>query len=119
MAVSKKVEMEMIRVKYLELVGEFLASLGEDVLRVKSNEIAIPCVGCEDNEYFLVMNFKVPTGANKGLEPYDGYELAKDYIHTCEEKAEKAKAKAEEKERKRKRDEEVRKRKAEAKENGQ
>ena len=93
--------------------------MGEDVLRVKSNEIAIPCVGCEDNEYFLVVNFKVPTGANKGLEPYDGYELAKDYIHICEEKAEKAKAKAEEKERKRKRDEEVRKRKAEAKENGQ
>lgn len=115
MAVSKKIEMEMIRVKYLELVGEFLASLGEDVLRVKSNEIAIPCVGCEDNEYFCVMTFKVPTGANKGLEPYDGYELAQDYIHNLEEKAEKAKAKAEEKERKRKRDEEIRKRKAEAK----
>jgi hypothetical protein len=70
-------------------------------------------VGCEDNEYFLVLTFKVPTGANKGTEPYDGYEMAQDYIHACEEKENKRKAKAEEKERKRKRDEEIRKRKAE------
>lgn len=109
MAVSKKVEMELLRVKYLELVGEFLASLDEDVLRVKSNEIAIPCVGCEDNEYFIVINFKVPTGANKGLEPYDGYEMARDYIHTLEEKEEKAKAKAKAKAQKIARDAEIRK----------
>ena len=113
MAVSKKVEMDMIRVRFLELVGEFLASKGEDVLRVKSNEIAIPCVGCEGNEYFLVVNFKVPTGANKGTEPYNGYELAQDYIFLCEEKAEKAKAKAKAKAEKIERDAEIRKRKAE------
>jgi hypothetical protein len=118
MAVSKKVEMELIRNKYLELVGEFLASLDEEVMKVESNQIAFPCVGCEDNEYWCKITFTVPTGANKGTEPYDGYELARDYIHKCEEKEEKAKQKAEEKERKRKRDEEIRKKKAEQKDKG-
>ena len=108
MAVSKKVEMDMLRVKYLELVGDFLDTLDEEVLRVKSNEIAIPVVGCEDNEYFLVITFKVPTGANKGREPYDGYEMAKDYIHNREEKEEKAKAKAKAKAEKIAKDKEIR-----------
>ena len=66
----------------------------------------------------MVITFKVPTGANKGLEPYDGYELAQDYIRATEEKEEKAKKRAEEKERKRKRDEEIRKKKAEEKNKG-
>ena len=118
MAVSKKVEMELIRAQYLSKVGEYLSSLGEEVLRVKSNEIAIPCVGCEDNEYFMVITFKVPTGANKGLEPYDGYEMAEDYERSLKEKAEKAKANAEKKERKCQRDEEIRKKKAEQKDKG-
>ena len=113
MAVSRKIERKMIRTDYLLKVSEFLSSLDEEVLRVKSNEIAIPVVGCEDNEDFLVITFKVPTGANKGLEPYDGYEMAEEYVRSLKEKEEKAKAKAEEKERKRKRDEEIRKKKAE------
>lgn len=113
MAVSRKVERECIRVKYLELIAEFLSSLDEEVLRVKSNEIAIPVVGCEGNEDFLVLTFKVPTGANKGLEPYDGYAMAEDYEHCLAEKAQKAKAKAEEKAKKIAKDEEARKRKAE------
>ena len=97
MAVSRKVERELIRSEFLALVTEFLATHGEEVLRVKSNEIAIPVVGCEDNEDFLVITFKVPTGANKGTEPYDGYALAEDYIHNLAEKERKAKEKAEEK----------------------
>ena len=115
MAVSKKVEMDMLRSQFLTLVSDYFSSLDEEVLRVKSNEIAIPCVGCEDNEYFMVITFKVPTGANKGLEPYDGYEMAEDYERSLKEKAEKAKVKAEEKERKRQRDEEVRRKRAENK----
>ena len=113
MAITRKAERELIRTQYLDLVGEFLFNHGEDVLQVKSNEIAIPVVGCEGNEDFLVITFKVPTGANKGTEPYDGYELAQDYIHNLAEKERKAKEKAEEKERKKKRDEEIRKKKAE------
>ena len=113
MSVSRKIERELIRTDFLERVSQFLYEGGEEVLRVKSNEIAIPVVGCEANEDFLVLTFKVPTGENKGLEPYDGYAIAEDYVHNLKEKEEKAKAKAEEKERKRKRDEEIRRKRAE------
>ena len=113
MAISRKAEREIIRTEFLDRVSTFLYESGEEVLRVKSNEIAIPCVGVEGNEDFMVITFKVPTGANKGLEPYDGYALAEDYIHNLAEKERKAKAKAEEKARKIARDEEIRKKKAE------
>lgn len=113
MTVSRKIEREMIRTNFLEMVGEFLHSNGEDVLRVKSNEIAIPVVGCEGNEDFLVVTFKVPTGANKGLDPYDGYAEAESYELKLKEKSEKAKANAEKKARKMARDAEIRKKKAE------
>ena len=118
MAISRKVERELIRIEYLDKVSEFLYSIGEEVLRVKSNEIAIPVVGSEGNEDFLVITFKVPTGANKGTEPYDGYSMAEDYIHNLEEKERKAKEKAEEKERKKKKDEEIRRKKEEMKNKG-
>ena len=97
MAVSRKVERELIRSEFLALVSELLTSKGEEVLRVKSNEIAIPVVGCEDNEDFLVVTFKVPTGANKGTEPYDAYAEAESYELKLKTKAEKAKANAEKK----------------------
>ena len=113
MAVSRKIERELIRSEFLTLVSEFLATHGEEVLRVKSNEIAIPVVGCEDNEDFLVITFKVPTGANKGLEPYDGYAEAESYELNLKVKAEKAKANAEKKAKKITRDAEIRKRKSE------
>ncbi|MBQ3943014.1 MAG: hypothetical protein II669_01710 [Elusimicrobia bacterium] len=116
MAVSRKIEREMIRTQFLDMVSEFLTSKGEEILRVKSNEIAIPVVGCEDNEDFLVITFKVPTGANKGMEPYDGYSEAESYELKLKEKAEKAKANAERKARKAAKDAEIRaKRKAIAK----
>ena len=115
MTVSRKVEREIIRNEFLALVNEFLINHGEEVLRVKSNEIAIPVVGCEGNEDFLVVTFKVPTGANKGLEPYDGYAEAEDYEMKLKSKAEKAKANAEKKAKKMARDAEIRKAKAEKK----
>ena len=110
MAVSRKVEREILRTEFLEKVSEFLTASGEEILRVKSNEIAIPVVGCEDN------TFKVPTGSNKGREPYDGYSEAESYELHLKEKSEKAKANAERKARKAKKDAEIRaKRKAIAK----
>ena len=119
MAVSRKVERELIRTEFLEMVSQFLHEKGEEVLRVKSNEIAIPVVGCEDNEDFLVVTFKVPTGANKGLEPYDGYSEAESYEMKLREKAEKAKANAEKKARKMARDAEVRAKKKAIAEKGE
>ena len=113
MAVSRKSERELIRAQFLESVSTYLDSLGNEVLRVKSNEIALPVVGCEGNEDFLVITFKVPTGADKGMTPYDGYAMAEDYEMSCKAKADKARENAERKAKKVARDAEVRKRKAE------
>ena len=118
MAVSRKVEREMLREGYLNALIYYF-SKEEEVLRVKSNEIAIPVVGCEGNEDFIVITVKVPTGANKGMEPYDGYAEAEDYAMKVNEKARK-KAEAEEKKAKKmKRDEEIRKKKKEIAEKGE
>ena len=118
MAVSRKVEREIIRNAYLTEIIEYFND-HDEVLRVKSNEIAIPVVGCEGNEDFIVITVKVPTGANKGMEPYDGYAEAEDYAMKVAEKARK-KAEAEEKKAKKmKRDEEIRKKKKEIAEKGE
>jgi len=96
MAISRKVEREILRNEYLEAIILNFLEKDEQVLRVKSNEIAIPVVGCEGNEDFIVITVKVPTGANKGTEPYDGYELAEDYEMKIAEK-ERKKVEAEKK----------------------
>lgn len=115
MAISRKVEREILRNEYLQKVIDSMLELDETVLRVKSNEIAIPVVGCEGNEDYIVITVKVPTGANKGTEPYDGYEMAKDYEMKLEEKEEKAKRKEKEKQKKIAKDKEVREKKESAK----
>ena len=121
MAVSRKVEREILREEYLNAIIELFNGIymrvvddfvwDTDVLRVKSNEIAIPVVGCEGNEDYIVITVKVPTGANKGLEPYDGFEMAKDYEMKLEEKADKAKRKEKEKAKKIAKDKEIREKK--------
>ena len=116
MAISRKAERELIRKEYLEMVSKFLNHAGEEVLLVKSNEIAIPVVGCEGNEDFLVITFKVPTGANKGREPYDGYEMAQDYAMKQKVKAEKAEDAAKKKAAKIERDAKLREEKKRLKE---
>ena len=68
----------------------------------------------QGNEDFLVITFKVPTGANKGAEPYDGYEMAKDYVHNLAEKERKAEERKAEKARKIAKDKEIREAKAKA-----
>lgn len=117
MAVSRKVEREMLRNGYLDALIYYL-SKEDEVLRVKSNEIAIPVVGCEGNEDFVVITVKVPTGANKGTEPYDGYEMAEEYKMKVAEKERKAKEKEEKKKKKIERDEEIRRKKKEIAEKG-
>ena len=119
MAVSRKVERELLREDYLKQIIENFLDKDEQVLRVKSNEIAIPVVGCEGNEDFIVVTVKVPTGANKGLEPYDGFELAEDYEMKLKEKERKAKKDAEKKAKKIAKDKEIRERKKEIAEKGE
>lgn len=94
MAKTPKVLNEEIKVRFLDGVGEHLTNAGEEVLRVGSNEIALPVVDEEGNEKWLVLTFKVPTGTRDG-DAYDGYSMAEDYQMKLADKEAKAKAKAE------------------------
>ena len=80
---------EEIKLRFLEGVSEHLENCGEEVLRVKSNEIALPVVDSDGEERWLVLTFKVPTG-ERGGDPYDGYSMAEDYKMSLEKKAAKA-----------------------------
>lgn len=99
MAKSQKALNDEIKANYFEKVWDFLSELGEDVIKVKSNEIAFPVVDSEGGEKSVVVVIKVPTGANKGTEPYDPYSMGEEYRLKEKAKAEKAekvaKAKAE------------------------
>lgn len=82
-----------IKVRFLEGVVEHLTQVGEEVLRTGSNEIAIPVLDSNNEERWLVLTFKVPTGSREG-DAYDGYSMAEDYQMKQVEKAEKAAEKA-------------------------
>lgn len=105
---------DALRNQYLNLITELLAGADEEVLRVKSNEIAIPCVDADGEDSFVVITVKVPTGSRDG-DPYDGYGEAESYEMNCKAKAEKAKVDAEKKAKKIARDEAMRAKKAENK----
>lgn len=119
MAISRKVEREILRNEYLEAIILNFLEKDEQVLRVKSNEIAIPVVGCEGNEDFIVVTVKVPTGANKGTEPYDGYELAEDYEMKIAEKERKKIETEKKKAEKIRKDKEIREKKKAISEKGE
>lgn len=87
---------DALRNQYLNLITELLAGADEEVLRVKSNEIALPCVDAEGNDSYVVITVKVPTGSRDG-DPYDGYGEAESYALACKQKAEKAEADAKKK----------------------
>ena len=80
---------EEIKVRFLKDVTEHLSNVGEEVLRVGSNEIALPVVDTEGEERWLVLTFKVPTGSREG-EEYDGYSMKEDYEMKLAKKAAKA-----------------------------
>lgn len=113
MAKTNKVLNEEIKMRFLEGVSEHLTNVGEEVLRVGSNEIAIPVLDEDSNEKWLVLTFKVPTGSRDG-DVYDGYSMAEDYAIKCKNKAETAKKKEAEKAKKIARDEKARAKKKEA-----
>ena len=93
MAKSKKQLHEELRALYLKQITDFLTAQGEEVLRTKSNEICIPCTDSENNDEFVQIVVKVPTGSKD--EGYDGYAEAENYELESRQKAEKAeKAKA-------------------------
>jgi hypothetical protein len=79
-----------LKTHYLEKIRELFEELDEDVMQVKSNELAFPVVDSEGNEKSIVIVVKVPTGANKGTEPYDPYAMKEEF--DLKEKEKKAKA---------------------------
>lgn len=94
---TQKQRDEALKTDFLDRVVKFLSSEEggeEEVLRVKSNEIAVPVVDSDGNERWMVLTFKVPTG-ERGGDGYDGYSMAEDYQMKQVAKAEKEKAKAE------------------------
>lgn len=105
---------EALRAQYIDMITKLLVKADEEVLRVKSNEIAIPCVDAEGEDSFVVITIKVPTGSRDG-DPYDGYGEAASYEMGCKQKAEKAAADAKKKAAKIARDEAIRAKKAENK----
>ena len=111
---SKKATIDALRQEWVTKFVEMLTAADEEVLRVGSNELAIPIVDGEGEEQYIVLKVQVPLGSRDG-EAYDAYGLAQEYEMKLVEEAEK-KAKADEaKARKMARDAEMRKQKAEAK----
>lgn len=114
MAKTKKQLHEELRNKYLEKIAKLLADEGEEVLATGSNEVAIPTVDSDNNDEYIVITVKVPTGSRDG-DAYDGYAMAEEYrirVAAAKEREEKAKA---EKERKIARDTAMREQRAKAK----
>ena len=112
MATSNKVLNDKLREQYLSIVSDALLAKDEQVLRVGSNELALPCLDEEGNEKFIVVTIKVPTGSRDG-DAYDGYSMAEDWEIKCRSKAEAAKKKAEEKAKKIEKDKKKREKKRE------
>ena len=105
---------DALRAQYLDLITKLLDEAGEEVLRTKSNEIAIPCVDAEGEDSYVVVVIKVPTGSRDG-DPYDGHGEAESYALLCKQKAEKAAVDAEKKARKIAKDQAYRAKQAENK----
>ena len=93
MKISNKVERDMARESVIAKALELFASEYDDVMLIESNQFCFPLVGVNGTELYARLTVSIPTGT-KG-EPFNGYELAKDYVFRCEEAEAKAKAKAE------------------------
>ena len=115
MAKTKKQLHEALRNKYLDLFIQFLTEQGEEVLRIKSNEIAFPVVDEERNDEFIKVAISVPTGSRDDGEAFDGFGMAEQYAEKVANDEAKAKAEAEKKAKKIARDKAQREAKAKAK----
>ena len=109
---SKKATNDALREMYVNNLIETLTAAGEDVLRVGSNEIAIPVIDGEGEDSYVVFVVKVPTGSRDG----EAYGLAQEYEMKQAEKKEKAEKAAKEKAAKIARDQKMREQKRAARE---
>ena len=91
MAKSEKALTEALRTEFLAKIIALFEGEDSEVLRVKSGQIAIPCVDEERNDRFVTIKVEIPKGSREDGEGYDGYGLAQQYAEHCAEQAEKAK----------------------------
>ena len=89
MKISNKVERDMARESVISKALELFATEYEDVMLIESNQFCFPLVGVNGTELYGRVTISIPTGT-KG-EPFNGYELAQDYVFRCEEAEAKAK----------------------------
>lgn len=83
--IPKKVLDNNLREKYLKMITEKLQAEGEDVLQTGTNTIAFPCVDEENNDKFIEIVVKIPTGSRAG-DIYDGYAEADNFKFLQEQK---------------------------------
>ena len=93
MKISPKKERDIARESVIASALELFATQYDDVMLIESNQFCFPLVGVNGTELYARVTVSIPTGT-KG-EPFNGYELAKDYVFRCEEAEAKAEAKAE------------------------
>lgn len=103
MKISNKVERDMARESVISKALELFATEYEDVMLIESNQFCFPLVGVNGTELYGRVTISIPTGT-KG-EPFNGYELAQDYVFRCEEAEAKAKEREAEKAKKIKKEE--------------
>ena len=114
MAESRSALNEKVKQDFIADLIAWLKERGEDVMQVKSNEVAFPFVNAGQMDEWMVLTCKVPTGTRDG-EPYDGYGEAETYKMKLESDKEKAATKAAEKAKKIARDKATREKQAAAK----
>ena len=82
-----------IRNRFLSFITQTISQEMEiDALPVSASELAIPCLDDEGNEKWALIKVSIPRGTRNGqggYDPYDGYAVAEDYAHDCNEKAQK------------------------------
>ena len=103
MSISPKKERDMARESVISKALELFASAYDDVMLIESNQFCFPLVGVNGTELYGRVTISIPTGT-KG-EPFNGYELAQDYVFRCEEAEAKAKEREAEKAKKIKKEE--------------
>lgn len=115
MAISNKQLNDALRNQYLEMIKTFLEGKGEEVLITGTNELCLPCLDSQQNDKFIQIVIKVPTGSRDG-DAFDGYGLAKEFQMKQNAKAQKKKEDAEKKKKKIERDARLREEKKKLKE---
>lgn len=99
MAISKK-NAAIIRDARIKELMEIYGAKEEMVMQAASNIVCFPIVDEDGEEGWVKVTISIPTGAEKGSEPWDGFSLSEEYQMKLKDKAEKDAKAAKNKEKK-------------------